>query len=218
MSAASRLVAAVGQNAGVSAVIGAGVVGGLGLLGLAIAPPDALSLSRQAAHAGDDIPRDLPEADIRTIAGFRALFESAHGLIDARPAPGGGSTDALLWIDDAHDRGVVNEDELLILTYAPVLESILALTRAPGGDAAPMPTEALFSDDLAARWRARSDVDRAVVATDVTAVQIEPIGRAGGVATLRIRLTFRASVPDQTMGQPTEAVFVVRLPAVSKPD
>ncbi|RMH24216.1 MAG: hypothetical protein D6693_10225 [Planctomycetota bacterium] len=212
MSAAGRLVAAIGQNAGVSAVVGVGVIGGLGLVGLSVLPSEALSITASSA----EVSSFLSDEHAETLAGLRGVFESAHALIDARPAAEGGSSDVLLWIDDEHDRGVVNEDELLILTRVPVLEAVVALTAPISGDAAPMPTRALFSDDLPARWRARPGTRRAVIATDVTAMQVDRLGAGGAEASVRVRLTFRLPAADHSPERTADAAFVVRLPAVSR--
>lgn len=195
-------------------MIGVGAVGGLGLVGIAISPTRVLSLSRPIDAGADVSAGDLTEAQRATADGLRTLIESAHALIDGRNTSAG-SGELRLWIDDSRDHGVVNEDELLILTRAPLLHAVLALTRAPTDAPAPAVTsEDLFSDDLAARWRAQSAVDRAVVATDVTAMQVEQVGRTTDHVTLSVRLTFAAPESDLSNVRPVESVFIVSLPAV----
>ncbi len=172
-----------------------------------IASAYALIDFRTGDHASHG--RDARATAISHGRDARATIIAAHGR-DARATLASG--ELRLWIEDTRDPGVVNEDELLILTHSALLNAVLALTVSPGKEARRgMRSIELFSDDLAGRWRARSDVNQAVTATDVTAMLIEPIGRNDDGVALRVRLTFARPGSDLDNGSRRDAEFVVRV-------
>lgn len=198
------------RNAAVSAiVVGSGAVG-LVTLGLAIRPPIALSGSTAIVAATDGLSAERSDM----VREFKRLIASTHAVINAR-TPDDGSVNLVLWMNDTRDQGVVNEDEVLLVTYTPLLRVITALTAPPQDSKSPeVDTSMLFSDTLSADWRRRSDIQQSVIATDVTGVAIEPIAQDPDEVTLRIRLTFSNHHPDEKKEHRAHTMFVITKPAV----
>jgi len=123
----------------------------------------------------------------------------------------------VLWIEDHRDIGIVNEDEVLVVSYAPLLHAVTGLTRPPVDTAAPaMATSALFSDTLSADWRQSPGVQQSILATNVTEMRMKSVGRSNGEMTVRVSLTFGAGESDDDPKHRAEAMFAVTLPAVAR--
>lgn len=211
MNPITKLSGLVGQNVAAASIIVGGTAIGLGVLGVVIRPADVLSATT------DDATQyvSLSEERAQVVDGLKRLIASTHAVIDVRESAG--AAELILWTDDRIDPGVVNESELLIISYAPLLQSALAMTATPGPDTeAPFDADLLFSDTLALSWRRQPHVQQAVVATDVTAMRIESVRRDDGTASLSVSLTFAPDNSEEEQAPRAEAMFVVTLPAVSR--
>lgn len=189
--------------------------------GAALMGASCLALAMAIGRPGDAQGREPAAAMVEQLSppnlvvfdGVRRLVDSCAALI-AAPKIGVDDRQALLlWISDDRDRGRVNGDELLVLVHSPLLETIEAvgMWEAPPEAAA----EALASGDLFGpgaieRWRGRADVASNVIATAVTAFQVEQSGRSPDSTGLTVRLTFAVPSSDDT----ETASFHLRLPAV----
>lgn len=214
MNVLTRLSSLVIQNAVAASVITGGSVVGLTLLGLVVKPATVLSITDKTDPDIEEFV-SLSEARTSLVHALKRMIAASHAIIDVRDASAG--AELVLWIDDKVDPGVVNENEILIISHAPLLQAAIALTRPPetGGEHA-VDSKALFSDTLSTTWRKRPDVSQSIVTTDVTAMRVESIRRPDGNAALTVRLTFAPDNSDTNATSRSEAMFVVTLPAVSR--
>lgn len=197
------------------ACLGAAGLLGLGVIGYAFGPVAVYSESTQAAMEAEET-FDLPREKAAVVSTFKKLLASSHAVIDVRTGAHGGQ-EIVLWMSDTRDPGVVNEDETLLITFAPLLRAVIAMTVPTPTDAPPaMQTSLLFSDTLASQWRSRTDVKQNVIATDVTELRMKRISQSNGESSIEVRLTFAGNRADDDPERRAQAMFVVTLPAIAR--
>jgi len=204
----------LGVGKGAAALIAGGVVAlGVGTMGFVFSP-----FSVSATGGGKNVlsENNLPEHRREIVEGLRRIIESSKAVIDARPAPGSRSSDLVLWTEDRDELGLVNENEVLILTHSHVLEAVVAVAKATENSAGAMPTDALFDSQLATRWRMHPDVRTNVLATDVKTITIESAFDGSSEPSLLIRLTWSGAAVDEGSARLSETMFSVAAPRVQR--
>lgn len=154
------------------------------------------------------------------LQGLRDLIESSRAVIsvaagqgkpgDPAGGFGGQTTSIVLWTRDRAGPGVVNLDELLVLSHRPVLGAITATTF--GDDAGddrpgpPVPVAALFAPDPVEALRGAAGAVTRVIATDVRDVSVEQAASTGGMTQLTLTLTWDDDGADARGGSVVSAV------------
>lgn len=175
----------------------------------------------------EELPED-PEAAV-TQRTLRDVVASSRGVLGVWETESGG-VDLLLWAEDTLEPGSVEEDELLLLRWSPVLRAVVAITRQRGksevdelasdlgvsGDGdEPEPRRRVTASDRAegfARVReGGSGWERSLVATDVRRVRVERSPEGGGVEEVTVGLVWGSGRVD---GEEDAGAFVVRVRAV----
>ncbi|TVQ31606.1 MAG: hypothetical protein EA376_09050 [Phycisphaeraceae bacterium] len=180
----------------------------------AIIAPRAL-VAMQATAPAAITHNGLSEVRLEILHGLHALLASCDALITVREGRGSRGAAVTLWHSDDRERGVVNEDELLVLLHSPLLRTLTAYTSDLEDEDAPGPSlsaDALVDESMPENWRLRPGVRGRVIATDITAVAIERGREAGGMATLTLVLHWDGPTPDE----PDVGAATVSLPAVHR--
>ncbi|MHC5114096.1 MAG: hypothetical protein ACYTGP_06680 [Planctomycetota bacterium] len=138
--------------------------------------------ARVAAH------RDLMDVLGRLLSRSRAVLD----VHERGPTP---YLEIVLWLQDAENLGHPDPEEIAVISHSEVLETIVYHALEPDTDA-PATLPAVFDADFCRTWRERDDVTRRLLATGVTGMQVEPSGRQGDRATLRISLTWGEPTSD----------------------
>ncbi len=203
------------QNVAAVTVVAGGLVGFV-VVGAVVVPSRGVALTASYEDESTLTTSQLTDDQNGFVEALKRLIESAHAIIDVAEDDAG-SARLVLWIEDHRDIGIVNEDEVLVVSYAPLLHAVTGLTRPPVDTAAPaMATSALFSDTLSADWRQSPGVQQSILATNVTEMRMKSVGRSNGEMTVRVSLTFGAGESDDDPKHRAEAMFAVTLPAVAR--
>lgn len=203
------------QNVAAVTVVAGGIASFV-VVGAVVMPARGVALRAAYEEAHALTTSALTDDQNRVVEALKRLLEKTHAIIDVREDEDG-SAQMVLWIEDHRDIGIVNEDEVLIVTYAPLLHAVTGLLRPPVDTVAPaMLTSALFSDTLNTDWRRSPGVAQNILATNVTAMRMKSVGRSDGGLTVRVSLTFGNSGSDDDPEHRAEAMFAITLPAVAR--
>jgi len=188
---------------------------GLTTAGLAAATAVIAPRALVAVQSTSEAPVQHEGLDLDQVAllhGLHTLLASCKALISVREARGSLGAAITLWHSDDHDRGTVNEDEILVLLHSPLLGTLNVYTSDLDESAAgpAVSVQDLFGDSMPENWRQRPGIRGRVIATDISAVAIERGREEDGMTTLRVVLHWESPTPDEAgVGSAT-----VSLPAV----
>jgi hypothetical protein len=177
---------------------------------------DAATLQAQSVNGADiSATRDAHHAFIRSLAGMLGQCEGVLALRDERD---GAETEVVVWLDDSHDVGRVNADELAVVRHSPLFQTVTLYSASDRSDsgspalgagtwagaAKPSFTDAVVTlAEIAApgatdRWRSHPAVGARVLATGISCMSIEPAhpGTDRALSLFRVRLTWDAESSD----------------------
>ena len=199
------------------------VVGGLSV---AIVPRAIEGASWGAgAETVEVAPRD--ESARAVYERVRMLFQSSVGIVGCWDR-GEGGVEVALWQRDVRDPGIVNSDEVVLLSFSRVLGGLVAYVEGTGapvvegvtieGGAGPARGVALERGDVLGRgfgawWRARPGIERHVIAGGLADMRVAPRGEAGGLETLSVELVWGRSSADDGVEKGAFEVALRRLDA-----
>jgi hypothetical protein len=141
---------------------------------------------------------------------IHALFEQSEGVVASWDRRGGRAQEILLWHHDGLGAGVVNEDEVLLLSFSPTLGALTAYMVGEGYEG-PGPAIGFVDEGFSDVFRGVQGVERRVVATGLSRVRFGRGDAEDGEETWTIRLTWGGRTSDESR---YEAVFAVRRPVV----
>ncbi len=199
----SRLGAAVGEF--VVVLVAAGTLGGFSIYLV----PQMLSAadSREPALLVEP-PIDLGHAAV--FDGIREIFAGRRAVVRVWEH-GGGSVDVLVWLGDAHGQGVIDRDELMLVSFSEVLETVTAyLFEGEVGDGA-VDIGAIARGRFPDVWRRSEGVEARLIASGVRVVRFEQAEAGKGMVRLMIALRWGSRGADGTI---SEARFESLLPAI----
>ncbi|MEO1129635.1 MAG: hypothetical protein AAFX05_08025 [Planctomycetota bacterium] len=186
-------------------LLGAAVV--LGTASALIVPTAIRAATGPAAPIVD--PPANPEL-VPVFDAIHALFQQSEGIVASWDRRGGRAQEILLWHHDGLGAGVVNEDEVLLLSFSPTLGALTAYMVGEayaGTGPAVGRVDTTFPDV----FRDVEGVERRVVATGLSRVRFDRTDAEDGEETWTIRLTWGGRTSDESK---YEAVFAVRRPVL----
>ena len=176
-------------------------------VGAAVVSPRFL---KAAPRESAEIHARLP-AHQETASALAALIGRSHMLLALHDRGATPYQETVLWLDDRVNPGVIDPEEVAVLSHSEVLWTIIYYgLEAPEEEACPE-AEALEparvrEPAFCGHWRARAGVEPRVIATGISDLRIEPPEKGpGGSSLLRISLTWAS---DSTDG-PDEASVLV---------
>ena len=182
----------------------AAVVGGLGMVIVPRVIEGAVTVS-----SGELVPEG---------ASSRAVYERVRALVESSVAVVGwwdrgerGGVELALWHGDVRDPGVVGSDEVVLLSFSPVLGGLAAYVEG-GGLCVPVGVEVegeapeahgvalsaweLARGDFGPWWKGRPGIERHLIAAGLSDVRVVHRGMSEGLETLRIELVWGVSRSD----------------------
>ena len=191
--AASELAAVIGT---VTVVVGGAAIVVPMSLKASVDPPNDLQ--------ADVIPSD-PSISSPLIA-VRDFVRAGGAIVNAS------GTSVLFWYRDEDDRGIMNEDELVLLSYQSTVGAFTVSRFEITEGASPrVQPDTVMGQDFAARWTYNSDLTTDVLSGGFDAVRIETSRVRPGAVTLDFRFNWANREADAEYG---EFGFRVSLPAV----
>lgn len=210
-----KIASTTAQHAAVVTVVAGGVASFV-IIGAVVVPSRGVALTATYPDSSTLNTPELTDDQTKLVDALKRIIERSYAIIRVSENESE-SAQMVLWTTDRRDIGSVNEDEVLIVTYAPLLHAALGLSHPPVDAVAPaMTTAALFSDTLSVDWRRSPGVQQSILATDVTAMRMESVRRSDAGLTVRVGLTFSGRESDDDPEHRAEAMFVVTLPAVAR--
>ncbi len=186
----------------VSAGIAVTLVGGVA----AVIVPMSLQASDDPpdAEAEEVIPSDKSLAE--PILEVREFVRSGGALVNTN------ASSALFWYRDEDDRGIMNVDELVLLSFQGTVGAFMVSRVESDNEASPrVQLDRVMGPGFASRWAFRSDVVTDVLAGGFDAVRIETTRDRPGATTLIFRFNWANRGADADGG---ESGFRVTLPSV----
>lgn len=203
-SVRARLGAAAGE---VVVVLCAAVA--LGGLSVYLVPRALQAAESAGAELVCEPPAD-PE-HLVVFEGLREVFERGRALLGVWEK-GGGSVDVMLWLGDQQGAGVIEQNEVTLVSFSEVLETVSVFTDPGEGEGLrPVDYTAMSDPRFSDRWRRGERVEGWIVGTGVRVVRFERVAEGDGMVRLGIALRWGAVGTD---GEISEARFEVRLPEV----
>jgi hypothetical protein len=174
------------------------VLGGLGAVAVIVGPAGT-----RAADDGGSGPPLAPDRQrvLDALATLVGRSTSVLAIHDRGPTP---FSEIVLWLQDAANPGVVDAEEVGVLSHSLVLESIAfhgLVGRDLPDDDALRALQRLVEADVAApafcdAWRTSPGVGRHLVATGISDLQAAWLDAGGGEPALQIFLTWTEDSAD----------------------
>jgi hypothetical protein len=205
-----------GTTLGVVATLS--IIGGLALTAFVFSPGTIFGSEDERTDA--IVARDPEHRAV--VEGLTALLGRSHEIVAVRDRTVSPLLEVVVWLDDAHNPGIVDVDEVALLCHSETLQTIALHMleedddedqgEEPPDTAAPAPLSRSDIEDtrFGAAWRSRRDVSRRVVAAGVSDLAVETVvDIEAGRQMLRISFTW---APETTDGadEATALVDVVR--------
>lgn len=132
----------------------------------------------------------MPEDRAEVISGLRQTLESCFALV-------GVEHDALvLWESDTHDHGVINMDEVLVVSHSESLRTLSASFAGSDAGGAELDPSDLVSARGLRRFRTSTSSTSRVIATGVSDVSVATSPGAPGEAEVLLTLTWLSPEDD----------------------
>jgi hypothetical protein len=167
-------------------------------------------------RADDGQPSGEPasvEAHQKMIDALAELISRSTEVLAIHEPAGSSYTELVLWLDDRERPGQIDPPELAVVSHSAVLHTIWFYTSEQtdrdsddgallGVESEPSETTSLRWSDIqrpgfCSTWRHRPDIQRRLIASGVSAFEIEHLGRSGNRSVLlRIALTWSADSAD----------------------
>lgn len=177
-------------------------IGGLAGSALVLAPRVLLAESSSSGATG----AAAPEHQL-TIELLAALLSSCHEIVAVYPRRNSSFLDAVIWLQDAQEPGVVNDGELALLSHSRVSQTIM-LTILPESLIAADPVDQQVDWSFRDRWRSSSSTESHLLARQVSDLRIGPAPGAKQQDRVEIALTWA----DRTADGADKASVVVDAP------
>lgn len=176
----------------------AGIAVGTIGVGAVVVGPSLINASTPAAPDIDRRPVD-PALEA-TCDAVRALMGSAVEVLGTWTSSDNGFTEIALWNRDDVEPGVINRDEILLLTHSPTMGTLAAYTcaadeDAPDACASPVRRSA-FSDSFPWKWRTTGGTQRAVIAIDLKEFRLRRVREGTEPPTWSVGLVWGGDVSD----------------------
>lgn len=118
------------------------------------------------------LPRDAHQEFVRSLS---SLVGQSHSVLAIKPRQDDRGAQLVLWLEDTHDLGQVDADELALIRHSPLFQTITLYTVSRHAvDLRPAeldPASPAFLD----RWRSMSAVQARVIATGISDMRVEAI-------------------------------------------
>jgi hypothetical protein len=130
------------------------------------------------ADQSDTDPTIVPREEAHQ-AQMLSLLEAMHrcrGVLAVHERAASPYLDVVLWGEDVHEAGVVNEDEVIVLSHSELLQTLtLHYCDVDPQVADPaLPLAEAQQADFGVQWRLRGEVESKVIGTGISSMRFTP--------------------------------------------
>lgn len=176
----------------------------LGALAATAAVITPAYLSASGPEGAEAVTARMP-AHHQMIELLGSLISRSREVLAVHQRGPGPYLEIVLWLDDADNPGLIDPDEVAVITHSEVLRTI-SYFALPGPEEEAEPEEGLCWDTSAsdirtlafcAAWRSRPDVRQRVLGTGIAAMDVQRLPpQEGGRTLLCISLTWTSDLAD----------------------
>ena len=163
----------------------------------------------------DELPQIVLPADPERVEiqlALRDVFNAAGMVLATQEFQG--TTSVIFWASDKKDRGLLNTNELLVISHNRVLHTLDAYQSQSTQE---MTISQTLADGFIRTWRSRPDVRKQILAHGLQDVGLVWSDSSGTQGMLAVSLTWDAQGSDDSnnpLGELVRSSFTISLPGV----